>query len=241
MTGGALPFGRFAADYDANRPSYPSAAIEWLLEGISGQVLDLGAGSGKLTRLLSDRCSSVRAIEPDRDMLALLKRQLPDVLAEHGSAEHLPVPAGTIHLVLVAQAWHWFDAASALLEVKRVLVPGGRLGVLWNAPSSKPPWQRALAAAVPAVSPVHETWWPRGFPRTRTETQVYYWTQWMTPDELAREYATHIAVRKAGGHLAEITRIAEAEAMRLGSARVPYERMTWCARRVGRWPSEEPS
>lgn len=236
MTRNRLPFGRFAADYDANRPGYPETAVEWLLEGTSGPVVELGAGSGKLTRLLADRCASTLALEPDPDMLAQLNERLPDVPTALGSAESIPVSESSVGVVLAAQAWHWFDPTLAWREIRRVLAPGGRLGVIWNAPSSRPSWQRRLAAGVPSVSPVSEEWWPRGMPREGTERRFFYWREKVRPNELAEEYATHLVVRNAGEKervriQAHVRAQATAEAKRLDSEFVMYERLTWCARR----------
>jgi SAM-dependent methyltransferase len=231
-----LPFGQFAAEYDAGRPGYPNAALDWLLEEQDGLVVDLGAGSGKLTEQLAARCTALLAVEPDTAMLQHLKGRLPGVPAVQGSAESLPVATGSVQTLLVAQAWHWFDAKRALREVTRVVKCGGRLGLLWNAPSTRVQWQKALVEAGPIISPVSENWWPKGLPNAGTETQIFYWNQPMRPSELAREYATHLAVRNSRSaarrqQLDRVEQIARTEAERLGKTHVLFERLTWCARR----------
>jgi SAM-dependent methyltransferase len=234
--GSCLPFGRFAGEYDDGRPSYPAEAVDWLLEGRTGPVVDLGAGTGKLTEQLAERNLTVIAVEPDSAMLARLEQRLPLVQVEQGSAERIPMADHTVETVLVAQAWHWFDAPSALRELARVLTPSGRLGLLWNAPAPTTRWQSELLAAGPAVSPVHAGWWPAGLPRDGTEHRIVRWHQRMTADEICREHLTHLAFRKLPprhrqGLLARMRRLTEAEARRLDVDRVLYERMTWCARR----------
>lgn len=235
--GPSLAFGRFAGEYDDERPSYPAEALDWLLGGRTGSiVVDLGAGTGKLTEQLAKRDLRVIAVEPDLAMLTRLERRLPGVQVELGSAERIPLADHTVETVLVAQAWHWFDASSALRELARVLTPSGRVGLLWNAPAPTTRWQSELLDAGPTVSPVHSDWWPPGLPRDSTEHRIVRWHQRMTPDEICREHLTHLAFRKLPPWdrqrlLVRMRRVAEAEARRLDSDRVLYERMTWCARR----------
>lgn len=231
-----LPFGRFAGEYDDERPSYPAEALDWLLEDCTGLVIDLGAGTGKLTQQLAERNLSVIAVEPDPAMIARLQERLPLVRVEQGSAECIPLADHSVETVLVAQAWHWFDAPSALREFARVLSPSGRLGLLWNAPAPTSRWQSELLSAGPPVSPVHADWWPAGLPRAGTERHIVRWRQAMTPDEICREHMTHLAFRKLPAQereclVARMRQVVEAEARRLDVDRVPYERMTWCARR----------
>ncbi len=137
-TSRARSFGAVAAAYAEHRPGYPAAALDWALAPVAGSasgartLLDLGAGTGKLTTALLGR-GAVIAVEPDPAMLAELRRRLPDVDAREGSAESIPLPTGSVDAVLVGQAWHWFDTGRALPELARVLRPGGVLAALWNA------------------------------------------------------------------------------------------------------------
>jgi SAM-dependent methyltransferase len=235
-----LPFGQFAADYHAGRPSYPGAALDWVLDNQDGLVVDLGAGSGKLTEQLAARCPALLAVEPDIAMLQQLKGRLPGLPAVRGSAENLPVATSSVQVVVVAQAWHWFDPERALREIARAVRRGGRLGLLWNAPSTRPQWQKELVETGPMISPVNEHWWPKGLPKSGTETQIFYWTQSLRPEELVREYATHLVVRNSRSaerrqQLDRVAKIARREARRRGKSHVEFERMTWCARRsIGR-------
>ncbi|MBW8481930.1 class I SAM-dependent methyltransferase [Actinomadura parmotrematis] len=140
----AASFGGSAAAYAAERPGYPAAAVRWALEGAPGpRVLDLGAGTGKLTgELLRGGAGpgDVVAVEPDPEMLAELRRRVPGVRAEAGGAEAIPLPDGSADAVLVGQALHWFDLDRALPEIHRVLAPGGVLAALWNLDDDRVPW-----------------------------------------------------------------------------------------------------
>ena len=109
----SLSFGAEAAAYERGRPSYPPEAIDWLLPDGARRVLDLGAGTGKLTTRLAERGLDVVAVDPVPEMLELLTRSLPDTPALLGTAEEIPLPDDRVDAVLVAQAWHWFDAEAA--------------------------------------------------------------------------------------------------------------------------------
>ena len=120
--------------YERSRPTYPSEATGWLLDllGSPGEVVEIGAGTGKLTRELVARGMVVHAVEPSDEMRATLRREASGATALDGTAERLPLEAGSVDAALVAQAFHWFDAPAALREIARVLRPGGGLGLLWN-------------------------------------------------------------------------------------------------------------
>jgi SAM-dependent methyltransferase len=142
----ARSFDRAAGVYARARPSYPPAALDWLLPPEARRVLDLGAGTGKLTALLAGRGLDVVAVEPSDRMRAQLAGQLPQIPALAGSAEAIPLPDGAVDAVLVAQAWHWVDPGRAVPEVARVLRPGGRLGLVWNRRDERQPWVAAFTA-----------------------------------------------------------------------------------------------
>ncbi len=124
----ATSFGSAVDAYQAGRPEYLDEHVGWLLEGTHGRVLDLGAGSGKLTRAVARLGFEVVAVDPDEQMLAGLG-ELPSLV---GTAEQIPLPDESVAAVTVGQAWHWFDPAVAGAEIARVLQPGGRLGLIWN-------------------------------------------------------------------------------------------------------------
>lgn len=136
----AASFEQGADVYAAVRPSYPADAVSWLLPPDARQVLDLAAGTGKLTALLAGRGLDVVAVEPSESMLGHLRAELPGVLALVGTAEEIPLPDASVDAVLVAQAWHWFNESAASAEIARVLRPRGRLGVVWNSRDEGVDW-----------------------------------------------------------------------------------------------------
>lgn len=142
----ASSFGAAADAYAAHRPDYAHDAIRWALEPAPGpRVLDLGAGTGKLTASLAQMGADVTAVEPDRAMLAELRRSLPQVTASSGSAESIPLPDASVDAVLAGNAMHWFDMAVAGPEIARVLAPGGVLAGLWNTVDDDVDWVAELA------------------------------------------------------------------------------------------------
>lgn len=130
-------FGAAADVYDRSRPSYPVEAVRWALPEGAQRVLDLGAGTGKLTTVLLDLGLDVVAVEPSEPMR---ERIPPRAEVLQGSAESLPLEAGSVDAVLIGQAFHWFDAEKALAEMARVLRPGGTIGLLWNVMDDSVEW-----------------------------------------------------------------------------------------------------
>lgn len=141
----ARSFDDAAALYDATRPDYPPTALPWLVPDGAVRVLDLGAGTGKLTRQLVGLGLDVVAVEPSRQMLAELRAGLPAAEVHEASAEAIPLPDADVDAVVVAQAFHWFDAEPALREIARVLRPGGRLGMIWNRYDERVGWVARLS------------------------------------------------------------------------------------------------
>ena len=137
-------FGREAETYERSRPSYPPDAVAWLVDTLrirrGAVVVDLAAGTGKLTRLLAPTGASLVAIEPIAEMQQVLRQILPDVPVAAGTAEALPMKTASVDAVCVAQAFHWFDVDRAFAELARVLRPGGRVGILWNARDRSVDW-----------------------------------------------------------------------------------------------------
>jgi len=142
----ASSFGAAAAAYARHRPDYAEAAVRWALEPAAGpRVLDLGAGTGKLTATLVSAGADVIAVEPDPAMLGELRGELPDVRALPGRAEAIPLPDASVDAVLAGNALHWFDMAVAGPEIARVLRPGGVLAGLWNVVDDRVGWVAGLA------------------------------------------------------------------------------------------------
>jgi SAM-dependent methyltransferase len=136
----AASFGKAADVYERGRPEYPPDAVDWLLPDGCHRVLDVGAGTGKLTRQLVDRGLEVVAVEPSDAMREQLMVAVPSAQALHGSAEQIPLEDHSVDAVLFAQAWHWVEVERASPEVARVLVPGGTLGLLWNDRDERVDW-----------------------------------------------------------------------------------------------------
>lgn len=139
-------FAEVAAAYERGRPGYPAEAVRWLAGDGPHDVVDLGAGTGKLTRALVGLGHRVTAIEPLPEMLELLPAAAPGAGAILGNAEVIPLPDDFADVVTSAQAFHWFDHAVALPEIARVLRPGGRLALVWNTRDEREPWVARLSS-----------------------------------------------------------------------------------------------
>ena len=152
----ARGFEAAAAAYVAARPGYPDEALALLRDevgiGPGCRVLDLAAGTGKLTRRLVELEADLVAVEPVTAMRTQLEAILPDVEVLDGMGEAIPVPDASVDVVTVAQAFHWFDAPAALEEIARVLRPGGRLALLWNERDERVAWVDEDWAAIVAAS-----------------------------------------------------------------------------------------
>jgi ubiquinone/menaquinone biosynthesis C-methylase UbiE len=151
------PFELVADVYERARPEYPVEAIAWLTERLelrAGRtVLDLGAGTGKLTRALVATGAHVIAVEPGDAMLAELRRVLPQVEAMRGAAEAIPLEDDSVDAITVGQAFHWFRHDDALPELHRVLRPGGAVVLIWNSRDQDRPVQRAVTDLIKPFVP----------------------------------------------------------------------------------------
>jgi len=127
-------FGNNAAHYDRYRPGPSADAVAWILPTGAGRVVDLGAGTGGLSRLLVDRVVEVIAVEPDDRMRAVLAEELPTVDARAGRGDAMPVEDHSVDAVIASSSWHWMDVVPTLGEMARILVPGGTLGAVWSGP-----------------------------------------------------------------------------------------------------------
>ncbi|MFC4585646.1 class I SAM-dependent methyltransferase [Sphaerisporangium corydalis] len=143
-----LSFGAAADAYEKVRPSYPVRALEWSLGVSPLKVVDLGAGTGLLTRLLAEAGHEVTAVEPDPLMREKLAERLPGRVVVAGSAEEIPLAAGEADAVVAGQAYHWFDPEPAHAEIARVLRPGGVFAPLWNLRDESVAWVARLSRLV---------------------------------------------------------------------------------------------
>ncbi|MDX6520706.1 MAG: hypothetical protein QOG02_2150 [Gaiellales bacterium] len=147
----ARSFGAVADVYRLARPGYPPAAVEWALEHAPGRdVLDLAAGTGKLTEAILATGAHVIAVEPLDGMRRELAKAAPDATVLDGTAERIPIADGSVEAVLVGQAFHWFDQPRALDEMARVLRPGGVVGLLWNLREDGADWEQRLSQILDA-------------------------------------------------------------------------------------------
>ncbi|MGY2224352.1 methyltransferase domain-containing protein [Pseudomonas gingeri] len=147
-----IGFSAEAKTYAQGRPDYPVELQSWLRDTLGvdaqGQAIDLGAGTGKFTRLLVATGATVTAIEPVETMRAELAARLPAVRALPGTAEAMPLESGFADTLLCAQAFHWFAHEAALAEIHRVLKPGGRLGLVWNVRDESVDWVAAITRII---------------------------------------------------------------------------------------------
>jgi SAM-dependent methyltransferase len=180
----SLSFGAQAAAYERGRPSYPPEAIDWLLPNGARDVLDLGAGTGKLTTRLVERGLSVVAVDPIPEMLEVLSDSLPETPALLGTAEEIPLPADSVDAVLVAQAWHWVDPTRAVPEVARVLRPGGQLGLVWNTRDERMGWVRDLGRIIGHQHDPFSNQVTLPEPFVALERHQVEWTNYLTPQAL---------------------------------------------------------
>jgi MOSC domain-containing protein YiiM/ubiquinone/menaquinone biosynthesis C-methylase UbiE len=144
----ARGFAAAADAYERARPDYPAAAVATIVEQLDLRpgrtLLELGAGTGKLTRQLVPSGARILALEPVAEMRAKLAETTPSAERIDGAAESIPLPAASVDAVVAAQAFHWFDAIRALSEIHRVLRPGGRLLLAWNKRDESVPWVKAM-------------------------------------------------------------------------------------------------
>src|SRR3954452_4853430 len=144
----ALSFASVADAYDRARPSYPREAVEWLTGRVSATVVELGAGTGKLTDRLVEIGHDVLATDPLDEMLTHLRLRHPDLRVVNAPAEAIPAATRSVDTVVAAQSFHWFDAKRALREVARVLKPEGRIALVWNQRDERIPWVRRLGRLI---------------------------------------------------------------------------------------------
>jgi ubiquinone/menaquinone biosynthesis C-methylase UbiE len=187
----SLSFGGRAQTYDRLRPGYPAEALAWALDGApGGRVLDLGAGTGTLTRRLVepgavDGVDEVVAVEPDSRMREVLTESLPSVIALDGSAEAIPAAEASVDVVVVGQAFHWFARPAADVEIARVLRPGGVLAILTNTNPDSADWEaflheRVLGFAQPSLTKQRAPMAPELFADEQTAV-------WHNPNHLGHD------------------------------------------------------
>jgi SAM-dependent methyltransferase len=194
-TNRALSFGKVAGEYARWRPGYPDGAVAWLSPRRPARVADVGAGTGKLTSLLLAQGLQVEAVEPDPAMLAVLVRDNLGARPHLSVAHLLPFENASLHAVLAADAWHWFDVDATVAEVRRVLRPGGWLGLVWNLVTPMEAWEFEVAGIDPdrkGTTPIQEPL--AAFPAGEVESARFPWTWAITPEHYTANLATNSAV-----------------------------------------------
>lgn len=229
----AHSFGPVAHIYERGRPPYPPAAVDWLLPAGRPRVLDLGAGTGKLTRQLYERDLPVTAVDPSDGMLAELRRVLPGVPAHLGSAERIPLPDGSADAVLMAQAWHWVEPARAVPEIARVLSPGGRLGMLWNLRDDTEDWVRRLGEIIDNTE--QDRGVTVGAPFGPVELREFRWTHHITADALldlvaSRSHLILAPPDERAAVLAQVRQLMVTHPALIGRGEFAMPFVTYCAR-----------
>lgn len=146
----ALSFGVAAEVYHRVRPPYADAAVRWAFGNQGLDVVDLGAGTGILTRSLTALSHRCTAIEPDPRMRRILRRHLPETIVLHGTAEAMPLPDECADVVVAAECYHWFSPSAAHPEIARVLQPNGSFVVMWQLRDDTIPWAAALTEVLRA-------------------------------------------------------------------------------------------
>jgi SAM-dependent methyltransferase len=166
--------------YERGRPMYPFEAVRRLVRELGIQprstVLDLAAGTGKLTRLIAQIGATVVVVEPVNEMRKRLLETVPEAKAFSGTAEAIPLADASVDAVTVGQAFHWFDGDAALAEIHRVLRPGRRLGLIWNMKDESVDWVRLLAEIIEpyrgSAPKVASGAWKEAFERTKLFTPL---------------------------------------------------------------------
>lgn len=230
-------FGAAAASYERGRPPYPETAVDWLISPSARRVLDLGAGTGKLTRQLSARGLEVIAVEPSAGMRRQLMQAVPGVTALAGSAEAIPLPDHSVDAVVAAQAWHWVDPARAVPEVARVLRPAGALGLVWNVRDEREGWVAALGGMLrrhtgeedPGPHPVV------GAPFAPLERRDVAWEHRVTRESLldlvaSRSYVITLPADERAALLAEVGHLVDTHLAGAGGADLVMPYVTQCYR-----------
>jgi SAM-dependent methyltransferase len=247
----AQGFAQATAAYERGRPTYPSGAAERLQRELRLRpgrvVLDLAAGTGKLTALLVGTGAAVIAVEPVAAMRGVLERALPGVRALPGTAEAIPLAGAAVDAVAVGQAFHWFRGDEALAEIHRVLRPGGGLGLVWNVRDTSVPWMARLTEIMEphrGDAPTQRTGvWREAFERTRLfrplKHSALHHRHHLTPEGVVARVASVSFVAalpeaEREGVLAEVRELVATDPLTRGRAEVvlPYRTDVFTTRAV---------
>lgn len=236
----ATSFGAAAAAYVAARPPYPRVSVRDLLGSKPRDVIDLGAGTGKLAQTLVAEGHHVHAVDPDPLMLAALAAQLPGVPCSIGTASQLPRPDASADAVVAGQAYHWFDTGTALPQIARVLRPGGTLGLLWNVRDTRVAWVAAFGELIGTHDAADADLRPTLPPLfTAASVRWYEHRHVLTVDGLAdlaasRSNVITRAADERAALLEKVRALGSEVADTDGTVRMPYRLQVWSGIKLAR-------
>jgi SAM-dependent methyltransferase len=233
----ATSFGAWADEYDAWRPTYPDAAVDWLVPPDGACVVEVGAGTGKFTDRLAERDLDLDVVEPDGRMLALISQRHPTVSTHETGATSLPLGDASVDAVLVADAWHWFPREEAAAEIARVLRPSGWLGCVWNDPAFEHDWEWQAMKLNPAWQPPSDLdpLERLGLSTGRAEKRSFRWAWALTPQQWRGYVSTVSHVRLLPEHeraaaLDETEQLVSEACASAGTVTVPLNYDALCVR-----------
>jgi SAM-dependent methyltransferase len=247
-------FGAVASEYDRLRPPPADEAVDWLVPAARDTLVDVGAGTGLLTRALASRATHVVAVEPDGRMRSVLAARSPAVEVKEGTGESIPLPDGIADGVFASSSWHWMDPDRAVPEIARVLRDGGRFGLIWTGRERDIPWLRADEWFREAHDPVRGydrvrrggdgrrlIDLPEGSPFLNIETATFRYLRPMAPADIVDMLTTYSAVITADADHVATGRARAAAALARefpGAAQieVPMRSHCWRADRAPRDP-----
>jgi SAM-dependent methyltransferase len=231
----AHSFGGVAEAYERGRPSYPVESVQWMLGDQPLTVLELGAGTGKLTRVIAELGHDVHATDPDPAMLQILEREVPGVRTAEASAEDIPLGDGSVDAVIAGQAFHWFDLGRALPQVARVLRPSGRVCLVWNYRDEKIPWVRRLGTLIGTQENQHDPAQALIFSELFGFVEDREFAHWQTIDRksiqdlvLSRSNVAVLGERERAAKLAEVLAFYDEFGRGMDGMQLPY--VTRCYR-----------
>ncbi len=242
-------FGTIASDYDRLRPPPAEEAVDWLVPDRRQTLVDIGAGTGLLTRALARRAGHVIAVEPDERMREVLRVRSTAVEVVDGRGEAIPVADASADGVFASSAWHWMDPEQAVPEIARVLRDGGRFGLIWTSRERDIPWLRPDQWFQETRE--HDDHTPRetsgrrrmalpaGSPFANIETATFRYTRQMAPADIVDMLTTYSAIITADAEAVAVGRARATAALAHefpGAARidVPIVSLCWRADRLPR-------